>query len=124
MTQAIAWGDGLPIEGTPFRVAVAADETNGGVVVFTVDMPVGEHVPPHIHDREDQINIVVSGRVGCRVGDVECVLEAGGLITMSRGVEHELWNAGDTIAQVMEVYTPPGIEHFFAAAGARGGFAT
>jgi quercetin dioxygenase-like cupin family protein len=123
MTQAVAWGEGAPIEGTPFRVAVDPKETNGGVVVFTVDMPVGEHVPPHTHETEDQINIVVSGRVGCRVGGVECLLEAGGLINMPRGVEHELWNAGDTVAQVMEVYTPPGIENFFAAAGARGGFA-
>ncbi len=122
MTQAVAWGQGHHITGTPFRVAVDPKETNGHVVIFTVDMPVGEHVAPHTHEMEDQINVVVSGRVGCRVGDVECVLDAGGLITMPRGIEHELWNAGDTVAQVMEIYTPPGIENFFAAAGANGGF--
>lgn len=122
MPDIVTWGEGNQIEGTPFRVAVDARQTDGHAVVFTVDMPVDELVPPHVHEREDQINVVISGRVGCRLGDQECVLEAGGLVTIPRGVEHSLWNAGDTAAQVMEIYTPPGIETFFAEAGARGGF--
>lgn len=122
MTQAVAWGEGAQIEGTPFRVAVDPAETEGHAVIFTVDMPVDEFVAPHAHEREDQINVVISGRVGCRVGDNECILEAGGLVTIPRGVEHSLWNAGDSPAQVMEIYTPPGIEDFFRMAGKNGGF--
>lgn len=120
--MSVQWGQGAAIEGTPFRIAVDPSETDGHAVIFTVDMPVGEVVPPHVHEREDQINVVISGRVGCRVNEEECVLEAGGLVTIRRGAEHSLWNAGDSPAQVMEIYTPPGIEDFFAMAGRNGGF--
>jgi quercetin dioxygenase-like cupin family protein len=116
--QAIAWGGGRMIDGTPFRVAVPTTATDGHAVVLTVDMPPGLRVDAHTHEDEVQINVVLSGRVGCRVGDTEYVLEAGGLIAMPRGVEHELWNAGDEFARVMEIYTPPGIEERFATAGA------
>ena len=90
-----------------------------GCVCITVDMPPGVHVDAHTHSDEDQINIVVSGRVGARVGGVESILEAGAVQLMPRGVEHELWNAGTSVAQVIEIYTPPGMEHRFAAAGRR-----
>jgi mannose-6-phosphate isomerase-like protein (cupin superfamily) len=122
MQDIVNWGDGEQIVGTPFRIAVDPKQTDGHAVVFAVDMQSDEVVPPHVHEGEDQINVVISGRVGCRLGDQECVLGAGGLVTIPRGVEHSLWNAGNSPAKVLEIYTPPGIETFFAEAGARGGF--
>ncbi|MEO6999463.1 MAG: cupin domain-containing protein [Terracoccus sp.] len=65
---------------------------------------------------EDQLNIVVSGRVGTRVGGNEAILEAGGMQLMPRGVPHELWNAGTETARLIEI-TPPGVEHRFALGG-------
>ena len=128
MSRGIAWGDAPQIEGTPFRLAVAAEETDGHAVVLTVDMPPGLHVPPHVHDTEDQLNIVVSGRVAFRVGDDEVELGAGGILLMPRNIEHELWNPTQEFAQIVEIYTPPGMEQKFIAAGAaasqRGAFAT
>ena len=94
-----------------------ASATGGTLVCITVDMPPGVHVDAHTHDGEDQLNIVVSGRVGTRVGGVDGMLEAGGLQLMPRGVPHELWNAGDTVAQVIEIYSPPGMEARFERAG-------
>ena len=111
------WGAGAALVGTPFRVVVPGDATGGHAVCITVDMPPGVHVDAHTHGDEDQINIVVSGRVGTRVGGVESILEAGAVQLMPRDVEHELWNAGTSVAQVIEIYTPPGMEHRFAAAG-------
>lgn len=122
----VAWGEGAAIAGTPFRVVVAGPETAGHAVVLTVDMPPGLHVPAHVHDTEEQINVVVSGRVHFRVGDEEAELGAGGILLMPRNVEHELWNPTDEFAQIIEIYTPPGMEQKFTAAGAaaNGGLAT
>lgn len=116
---AMPWGSGVPIAGTPFRVVVPASATGGHAVCISVDMPPGEHVEAHEHADEDQLNIVVSGRVGARVGDHEAILEAGGMQLMPRGVPHELWNAGTETARVIEIYTPPGMEHRFALGGRR-----
>ena len=65
-----------------------------------------------------QINIVVSGQVRFRVGTEETTLGAGGVLLMPRHVEHELWNDTQDFAQIIEIYTPPGMEQKFAAAGA------
>jgi hypothetical protein len=37
---------------------------------------------------------------------------------MPRHIEHELWNDTDEFAQIVEIYTPPGMEQKFGAAGA------
>jgi quercetin dioxygenase-like cupin family protein len=113
----VAWGAGDAIEGTPFRVVVPASDTSGHAVVLTVDMPPGLHVDAHTHESEEQINIVVSGKVRFRVGDEETVLGAGGLLLMPRDVEHELWNDTEEFAQIIEIYTPPGMEEKFVQAG-------
>ena len=114
----VAWGAGDQIEGTPFRVVVPGSDTSGHAVVLTVDMPPGLHVDAHTHVSEEQINIVLSGQVRFRVGDEETVLGAGGVLLMPRHIEHELWNDTEEFAQLIEIYTPPGMERNFAAAGA------
>jgi quercetin dioxygenase-like cupin family protein len=114
----VAWGAGDQIGGTPFRVVVPGSDTSGHAVVLTVDMPPGLHVDAHTHDTEEQINIVLSGHVRFRVGDEETVVGAGGVLLMPRNIEHELWNETDEFAQIIEIYTPPGMEQKFIAAGA------
>jgi quercetin dioxygenase-like cupin family protein len=118
MTIGVAWGAGEPIGGTPFRVVVPGTSTSGQAIVLTVDMPPGLHVDAHTHTTEEQINIVVSGEVRFRIGDDETVLGPGGILLMPRNVEHELWNDSAEFAQIVEIYTPPGMEQKFAAAGA------
>lgn len=118
MALGVAWGAGVSVEGTPFRVVVPGSDTSGHAVVLTVDMPPGLHVDAHTHETEEQINIVVSGQVRFRVGDEETVLGAGGVLLMPRHIEHELWNDTHEFAQIIEIYTPPGMENTFAAAGA------
>lgn len=118
MAIGVAWGGGEQIEGTPFRLAVPGWQTGGHAVVLTVDMPPGLHVDPHTHATEEQINIVVAGQVRFRVGEQETVLGAGGVLLMPRSIEHELWNDTEEFAQIIEIYTPPGMEGAFAAAGA------
>jgi quercetin dioxygenase-like cupin family protein len=117
MCIGVEWGAGDQIEGTPFRLVVSASDTSGHAVVLTVDMPPGLHVDAHTHETEEQINIVVTGQVRFRVGDSEAVLGAGGVLLMPRHIEHELWNDTNEFAQIIEIYTPPGMEHKFAAAG-------
>jgi quercetin dioxygenase-like cupin family protein len=118
MTIGTAWGDGEQIEGTPFRLVLPGTATDGHAVVLTVDMPPGLHVDAHTHETEEQINIVLSGTVRFRVGNEETVLGAGGILLMPRRIEHELWNDTQEFAQIIEIYTPPGMEQIFAAAGA------
>ena len=113
----VRWGEGVAIPGTPFRIAIPAEATGGHAVCITVDMPPGVTVDEHTHPDEDQICIVVSGRLGCRAGGVESILYAGDLQVLPRAVPHSLWNAGDEFVHLIELYTPPGMEQRFIRAG-------
>lgn len=115
--EKVAWGDGETIPGTPFRVLVPGDATEQRLVVTSADMAAGVHVDEHVHDDEDQITIVISGKVGATIGQRELAIEAGGLLLLPRGVPHSLWNAGDGEARLLDIYTPSGFEQVFAAMG-------
>jgi quercetin dioxygenase-like cupin family protein len=115
--DAIPWGGGEHIPGTPFRTVLSPEATDGHVVGIAVDMPPGLRVDEHVHPDEDQICIVLAGRVNVRVGGVESQLEAGTVQVLPRGVPHELWNPDETPARLIDLYTPPGMEQRFAAAG-------
>ena len=115
----VRWGEGEAIPGTPFRIAIPAEATGGHAVCITVDMPPGVTVDEHTHPDEDQICIVLGGRLGCRVGGVESILCASDLQVLPRAVPHALWNAGDEFVRLIEFYTPPGMEQHFIRAGAQ-----
>jgi quercetin dioxygenase-like cupin family protein len=117
--EIVGWGQGDQIAGTPFRTVVGAPETEGRLVVLAVDMPPMIVVDEHVHDTEDQVTIVIDGRVGCSVDGVERVAGPGGVLIAPKGTRHRLWNADDGFARVLELYTPAGFEQVFAAAGAR-----
>jgi quercetin dioxygenase-like cupin family protein len=120
MLTTIEWGHGEQIEGTPFRTVVAPTETAGQLVALAVDMPPGLHVHPHVHDDAEQVHVVVSGTLSCRVGDERFRVGPGGTICLPRGIEHELWNETDAVVRLVDLYTPPGIEEMFRRSGAAG----
>ncbi len=119
VSEIVEWGQGEPIVGTPFRQVVTGPDTEGRLVVLAADMPPHLVVDEHVHDNEDQLTIVIDGRVGCRVGAVEQLAGPGGVLIAPRGASHQIWNAGDGFARVLEMYTPSGFEQVFLAAGAR-----
>ena len=112
------WGSGQPIPNTPFRRVIPTDVTDNRMVMLAADMPVGQNVPPHAHAHEDQVTIVVSGTVGATLADEEFELTAGSVVFLPRDVPHRLWNKGDDIARVLEIYTPGGFDLVFEQIGA------
>lgn len=115
--DAITWGHGEQIPGTPFRIVVAPTQTDGQLVAFAVDMPPGVHVNAHTHHDAEQVHVVVSGILTCRVGLERFTVGTGGTVCLPRGVEHELWNETDDVVRMVDLYTPPGIEEQFGRGG-------
>ncbi|HEX6447021.1 MAG TPA: cupin domain-containing protein [Streptosporangiales bacterium] len=88
-------------------------DTSGRLSIVEHPFPVGAMVPPHMHTREDEFSVVLTGEIGFRSGDREVVLSAGGYITKPRGEVHAMWNAGSEPARMIEIITPAGFEHYF-----------
>ena len=114
--RAIAYGvrDGVPMPNdSHFVYKVRPEETDGLYALVEGGLAPRMLIPPHIHTREDEISILVKGRLGVRIGDREFELEPGGVALKPRGIPHAMWNPTDEPARIIEVLTPGGTERWF-----------
>jgi quercetin dioxygenase-like cupin family protein len=93
---------------------VTGEETRGALAVVEHPIEPGVLVPPHVHEREDELTYVIEGQVGARVGDEEHPsLASGEYLWKPRGVPHAFWNASGSPARILDVIVPAGFERFF-----------
>jgi quercetin dioxygenase-like cupin family protein len=96
-----------------FRLETA--NTDGHAAVLEVTIPPRTLVKPHQHSKEDELSIILSGRVGARVGDVTYEeVAAGSSIVKPRDIPHAMWNVTDEPARILEIVMPAGLEEYFA----------
>ena len=60
----------------------------------------------HLHRSDDEAWIVLSGRLGFRVGDEEREVPAGESLLVTRGTPHSYWNPAAEPARYLLVMTP------------------
>jgi mannose-6-phosphate isomerase-like protein (cupin superfamily) len=60
----------------------------------------------HLHRSDDEAWLVLSGRLGFRVGDTERELSADESLLVTRGTPHSYWNAAAEPARYLLVMTP------------------
>jgi mannose-6-phosphate isomerase-like protein (cupin superfamily) len=60
----------------------------------------------HLHRSDDEAWIVLSGRLGFRVGDDEREVTAGESLLVPRGTAHSYWNPSAEPARYLLVMTP------------------
>ena len=73
-----------------------AEETDGELLRFEQFVQ-KDHapIPAHIHPRQEERFVVLSGRMGVKSGGRERILEAGEEAVVPPGTPHTFWNAGD-----------------------------
>jgi nucleoside-diphosphate-sugar epimerase/quercetin dioxygenase-like cupin family protein len=100
---------------TKIRILETAAETKGVRLRFeqTVAKGVGR-APRHVHRRQSESFLVVSGRLGIEANGVLHEIGAGESRSIPPGVAHTFWNVGDEPC-VHEVTLEPALdmEHFF-----------
>jgi mannose-6-phosphate isomerase-like protein (cupin superfamily) len=70
--------------------------------------------PLHRHSREDELSIVLEGRLGAMLGEQIVTAEAGAYVLKPRNQWHTFWNAADTDLRFIELLIPGGFEDYFA----------
>ena len=60
----------------------------------------------HLHRSDDEVWIVLKGRLGFRVGDVDREVVAGESLLVPRGTPHSYWNPRAEPARYLLVMTP------------------
>jgi quercetin dioxygenase-like cupin family protein len=97
-----------------FRYGIGAEETDGVLSMLEVTIPPRTLVKPHIHSREDEFTLVLSGTVGARLGDETTEeIAAGSWLAKPRNVPHAMWNVNGEPARILEVVAPGGLERYF-----------
>jgi quercetin dioxygenase-like cupin family protein len=104
---------GMLVPGVGVQFKIDAEDVSGSIAVVEHPFDVGALVPPHVHLLEDEVSIVIEGKIGFRSEDNEAVLSTGGYIVKPRGEVHAMWNAGDVPARMIEIITPAGFDKFF-----------
>ena len=109
--QQLAWMGGSTLE-----VLVDSAVSNGQVLIMRSNTTRGSGVPVHVHQREDEIFLLLNGALTVWAGDQRRELSGGGVAVLPRGVPHTYLVTSDT-ATILEVIAPGGLEQAFREAG-------
>jgi quercetin dioxygenase-like cupin family protein len=110
-----------PGEGTAFwmlgglyEVKASSSETGGEMTVIEMTMPGGIGPPPHTHPGTESV-YVLEGTLRYHIGDDTFEGGPGSFFHIPNGVMENFEPITD--CRLLVVYTPGGIEQFFAEAG-------
>jgi transcriptional regulator with XRE-family HTH domain len=77
------------------------------VILSTIEPGGGTGDEPYAHDSDEEVVIVLSGRLELWVADEHHVLEAGDAVTYASRLKHRNVNPGPSTATVLFCLTPP-----------------
>ena len=110
-------GDGqrIPLAGgRELTIKVDSQLTPGvRMSMVTEDLPPGAEIQVHLHEREDEIIFIRTGRGMATLGNREVPVGPGATIYAPQGVWHGLRNTGDSTLGMNAIYSPPGFEQAF-----------
>lgn len=103
----------LSLLGTVHKVPAAV--LDGRLAIVEHTLPPGRLAAPlHRHSREDELSIVLEGRIGALLGDDHVEADAGSYVLKPRDQWHTFWNAGPTPLRFIEIILPGGFDEYFA----------
>ena len=89
----------------------------GRLAMITQDVMAGTTIPVHLHEREDEIIFIQSGRGEGVLGDAVVPLAAGSTLFVPQGTWHGGRNTGSEILRWIAIYSPSGFEGYFREIG-------
>src|SRR5436190_22538951 len=87
-------GKQFNVLGHSITVILAKQNTGGNYYVFECITPPGLGIPPHVHDREDELIYVTEGEFGIMIGDKNFKANAGDEIYFPKHVPNAFQNIG------------------------------
>jgi quercetin dioxygenase-like cupin family protein len=104
--------------GHSITAILAKQNTGGNYYVFECITPPGLGIPPHVHDREDELIYVAEGEFGIMLGDKNFKASAGDEIFFPKHTPHAFQNIGSKAGKTIWTVVPGGnFEEFFDKLG-------
>ncbi len=96
------------------RIVISGDETGGAFAMSQQALlPRALAGPLHRHANEAGFIYVIEGVIGAEVDGRVVRAEPGDSVLVPRDADHTFWNETDSRADVLELFTPAGLEHWF-----------
>ena len=105
----------ISVAGDRVTLLLTAADTRGRYTVMEATLPPNAGPPPHVHSREDETFLVLSGEVTFYVGKETRLLKPGEFLFAPRNIPHHFKNTGSVDAVLLETASPAGVERFFEA---------
>ena len=103
----------------PVRIKVGPQGRQGRFGMITQDVSAGTSIPVHLHEREDEIIFIQSGRGEATLGDDTVALTGGSILFVPQGTWHGGRNTGTDLLRWIAIYSPSGFEGYFREIGRR-----
>lgn len=104
------------IDDTTLSILLDSQATNGQLMMGRFSLWEGNAAPLHVHAREDEVFLLISGTARMWRGDEEIDVAEGGVVFLPREIPHAYRITSKT-ADMLMVCTPGGSEGFFLRAG-------
>jgi len=109
-------GEALWFNGGLGLLRATGDQTEGRYAVMELLAPKGFASPLHIHRREDEFFVVLSGEVRVQHGEAVIEAVAGSVVYGPRDVAHA-FHVDSAEARLLLFFGPAGVEGFFREGG-------
>ena len=109
-------GTSIGAIGLDITMKTNGESTRDAYSLFEYTIPPGVNgPPPHVHTREDESFICLSGRLDVQLGGEDFTLEMGDYLYLPRDVVHTFRNPYDEESRIISVVSPAGLEGYYEA---------
>ncbi|OWV97220.1 cupin domain-containing protein [Rhizobium sp. R693] len=114
MIDLLEYPDTIEWLGVHYRTILATAATGGAMSIVDSVSPVGSGPPRHIHEREEETFVLLSGCCEFWLEGETFTKKAGETVFVPRGMEHTFRVIGSMALRHLVILTPGGFEGFFA----------
>ncbi|MGZ4593213.1 MAG: cupin domain-containing protein [Actinomycetes bacterium] len=82
-------------------------DTNGHTQVVAMTLRPGEDIGAEVHEHNDQVLLFTEGTARAEVAGETRDVEAGDLVVVPAGTEHNFTNTGAGLVRLLTIYAPP-----------------
>lgn len=112
-------GKAIGAIGLGITTKTDGDSTRGAYSLFEYAVPGGVNgPPPHVHTREDESFVCLTGKLEVTLGGTVYVIGPGDYLFLPRDVTHTFRNPFEEESRVMSVVSPAGLERYYEALAA------